>query len=52
MSSVAAYILKEEGYEVIGITMSVIPHNDIYDEREGGCCSISSVMTQKRLHRI
>ncbi|NLY84842.1 MAG: tRNA 2-thiouridine(34) synthase MnmA [Tissierellia bacterium] len=48
-SSVAAYILKEEGYEVIGITMSVIPHNDIYDEREGGCCSISSVYDARKV---
>lgn len=48
-SSVAAYVLKEEGYEVIGITMSVIPHDDIYDEREGGCCSISSVYDAKKV---
>lgn len=48
-SSVAAYILKEEGYEVIGITMSVIPHNDIYDERDGGCCSISSVYDARKV---
>lgn len=46
-SSVAAYILQQEGYEVIGITMTVIPHDDIYDEREGGCCSISSVYDAK-----
>ncbi len=42
-SSVAAYVLQEQGYEVIGVTMSVIPHDDIYDEREDGCCSISSI---------
>lgn len=48
-SSVAAYILKEEGYEVIGITMSVIPHDEIYDEREGGCCSISSVYDARKV---
>lgn len=42
-SSVAAYVLQQQGYEVIGVTMSVIPHEDIYDEREDGCCSISSV---------
>lgn len=46
-SSVAAYVLQQEGYEVIGITMTVIPHDDIYDEREGGCCSVSSVYDAK-----
>ncbi|MCK9443292.1 MAG: tRNA 2-thiouridine(34) synthase MnmA [Tissierellaceae bacterium] len=48
-SSVAAYILQQEGYEVIGVTMSVIPHDDIYDERAGGCCSISSVFDAKQV---
>ena len=48
-SSVAAYILQEQGYEVIGVTMSVIPHDDIYDERAGGCCSLSSVFDAKQV---
>lgn len=48
-SSVAAYILKEEGYDVIGITMSVIPQDERFDEREMGCCSISSVFDAKRV---
>lgn len=46
-SSVAAYILKEEGYEVIGVTLSQIPHSEETDDNEGGCCSISSVFDAK-----
>lgn len=33
-SSVAAYILQEQGYEVVGLTMKVIP-----DEVDGGSCT-------------
>lgn len=46
-SSVAAYILKELGFEVIGVTLSQIPHTEETDDNEGGCCSISSVFDAK-----
>lgn len=43
-SSVAAYILKKQGYEVIGITMQVWPEmEEIEVERVGGCCGLSAV---------
>lgn len=42
-SSVAAYLLKEEGYEVIGVTMQVWQDDSGFTEREGGCCSLSAV---------
>lgn len=48
-SSVAAYVLKKQGYEVIGVTLTQIPHDDIYEEAEGGCCSISSVFDAKKV---
>lgn len=46
-SSVAAYILKEQGYEVIGVTLSQLPHDEEFDDNVGGCCSISSVLDAK-----
>ena len=48
-SSVAAYILKEMGYEVIGITMQVWPWDEEFAEHEGGCCSISAVNDARRV---
>ena len=48
-SSVAAHILQEQGYEVIGVTLSQIPHDDVYDEAAGGCCSISSVFDARQV---
>lgn len=48
-SSVAAYVLKEQGYEVIGVTLTQVPDDDVYEEAEGGCCSISSVFDAKKV---
>ena len=49
-SSVAAAVLLEQGYEVIGVTMQIWP-DDGEEKRqsEGGCCSLSAVDDARRV---
>lgn len=49
-SSVAAAILLEQGYEVIGVTMQIWPDMDEDRKKtEGGCCSLSAVDDARRV---
>ena len=42
-SSVAALLLKEEGYSVMGVTMKLYYNEDIGVVREKTCCSLSDI---------
>lgn len=41
-SSVAAYLLKEQGYDVIGVTMQIW-HDEMPQEEQDGCSGIAAV---------
>jgi tRNA-specific 2-thiouridylase len=51
-SSVAALILKEQGYEVIGATMKIWPKELCGQEKQKACCSLKDIEDARKISGI
>lgn len=51
-SSLTAVLLKEQGYDVIGITMRLADESRDFEENDRGCCSLSAVADARRVCEI
>lgn len=50
-SSVAAALLVQQGYEVVGITLQIWQESQT-DSRHSGCCSLGAVVDARRVARV
>ncbi|MCL2865855.1 MAG: tRNA 2-thiouridine(34) synthase MnmA [Lachnospiraceae bacterium] len=52
-SSVAAYLLKKQGHDVVGVTMQIWQTEDLCQiEEEGGCCGLSAVEDARKVASV